>query len=105
MYLAAVNELTLSFTAQSGSTLAGIGEKLTPVAGNKVQVQLNGKGYPVGSVITLIGEKGIISTKKAESSKISFSWNVIPSLSKYFRIEVRTQDGDMLALTNPIWLH
>jgi hypothetical protein len=53
----------------------------------------------------LIGDKRVLATEKAKGSYPKFSWRVASGATKYLRVEIRTLQGDMIALTNPIWLN
>ncbi|MCC9138035.1 CehA/McbA family metallohydrolase [Pontibacter silvestris] len=102
-YLAYNKELTISLTAKSGSSSAGIGDTLATSQGEKVQVRLSIKGAP-DAVVTLIGDKGALTTEKVKGNKTELSWQVDSKSTKFLRVEIRTSKGDMVALTNPIWL-
>lgn len=103
-YLALNKELTLTMAARSSSASANIGETLATTSGKKVQIGLAVKGISEAVVITLVGDKGIIATEKVTGNKAKLSWQIKPGSTKYLRVEIRTPQGDMLALTNPIWL-
>jgi hypothetical protein len=103
-YLAQGKEITLSFTAKSGAVTAGIGDALSTAPGRQVQALLTVQGVPDAFVAMLIGDKGVLATEKAGGSNPKFSWRVASGATKYLRVEVRTLQGDMIALTNPIWL-
>lgn len=104
-YLVEGKETTLTFTARSGAETAGIGNVLATSPGKVVQVSLVVKGVPVSFTATLVGDKGVLASEKATGNNSKFSWRVAPGSTKYLRVEVRTLQGDMVALTNPIWLN
>ena len=57
------------------------------------------------AVVTLYGDKGKIGPEKPAALKgRALSWCMEPGSTKYVWIEVRTPQGQQLALTNPIWL-
>jgi len=104
-YLAQGKDVTLSFTAKSGAVTAGIGDALATASGKEVQALLTVQGAPDAFVATLIGDKGVLATDKATGNNHKFSWRIASGSTKYLRVEVRTLQGDMVALTNPIWLN
>ncbi|MFT2009783.1 CehA/McbA family metallohydrolase [Pontibacter sp. 13R65] len=103
-YLAQGNNIALTLTAKSGAATAGIGETLAASQGEEVQVLLALKGTPDAFIATLVGDEGVLATEKATGGNLKFSWRVASGSTKYLRVEVRTLQGDMVALTNPIWL-
>lgn len=105
VYLAHDNIITLNLTAKSGTDQVGIGETLAVLRNDGVQVMLNVKGAPDSYVATLVGEKGVLATENSIGGNREFSWQVDSGNTKYLRVEIRTIEGGMLALTNPIWLH
>ncbi len=103
-YLARDKKISLSFTAQCGAAIAGIGEKLAAPAEKPIRVQFSLQGAP-DAVITLHTDKGVLMTERNTSAASEkFGWDVPAQSAKYIRVEVRTPQGDMLALTNPVWL-
>ncbi|WP_229970891.1 CehA/McbA family metallohydrolase [Pontibacter harenae] len=104
-YLAQGKDINLSLTAKLGPATAGIGDTLaTTSPSGEVQVLFAVKGAPANCVATLIGEEGVLATEKAKGGSLNASWRVATGSTKYIRVEVRNMQGDMVALTNPIWL-
>ncbi|QCR24478.1 CehA/McbA family metallohydrolase [Pontibacter sp. SGAir0037] len=103
-YLAQGKETTLTFTAKAGAVTAGIGNELATSPGKEVHVSLAVTGTPDAFTATLVGDKGILASEKATGSNPTFSWRIAAGATKYLRVEVRDLKGDMVALTNPIWL-
>ncbi|OUJ74830.1 CehA/McbA family metallohydrolase [Hymenobacter crusticola] len=102
-YLVADQAITLALTAKAGRATAEIGDKL-PAAGQDVQLTVSLRNAPAG-VVTLHGDKGEVAPKKvATGSTAVLRWIIKAGATKYVRVEVRTPQGDMIALTNPIWL-
>ncbi|WP_324670968.1 CehA/McbA family metallohydrolase [Hymenobacter sp. GOD-10R] len=104
-YLSADNKLRLTLTATAGAATANLGDRLPAVVGKKVQVAFTLQQIPAQAVVTLHGEKGVLFTEQAAIGKAAtWHWTVPAGATKYVRVEVRTPQGEMLALTNPIWL-
>jgi hypothetical protein len=100
-YITSNGSIKLQFNAGTATQKASIGQTLKPKANENITVTLDMQPLP-GATITLIGEQGTIFTESAD--KAEHQW-ALPTLSKkYIRIEVRDAKGQMLALTNPIWL-
>ena len=102
-YLIAEHTLNLALTAKSETATAGIGDKLAVASGKKIQVDFSLQNAPA-AVVTLYGDKGVIVNQKASSATTTLRWSIKQGSTKYVRVEVRTPQGEMLALTNPIWL-
>jgi hypothetical protein len=102
-YLIAEHSVTLGFTAKAGAVMAEIGGKLPVGAGKKIQVDFLLQNAPA-AVVTLYGDKGVIATEKASLTKAGeLHWTIKAGSTRYVRVEVRTPQGEMIALTNPIW--
>ncbi|MDF7815055.1 CehA/McbA family metallohydrolase [Hymenobacter sp. YC55] len=103
-YLVADRYLNLMFTAQAGRAQASIGDTLTMGAGQRIKVAFKLRGASVGTV-RLLGANGVLATSPvAASGSTTVQWQLPPGLPRYLRVEVRTPQGAMLALTNPIWV-
>lgn len=102
VYLAATDSIIVGFEARSGVETAGIGEKLSQHA-VVTAVYLNIKGCE-NTVMTLIGDKGVIFTVPVQSNLKTIHLKVKKGNTSYIRAEIRQSNGTMMALTNPIWL-
>ncbi|WP_310397653.1 CehA/McbA family metallohydrolase [Hymenobacter sp.] len=103
-YLIAEPRISLAFTARAGSATAEIGERLFAAAGQTIQLAFSLVNAPA-AVVTLCGDQGVIATENVVSAKpAGLRWTVKAGSTKYLRVEVRTPRGEMVALTNPIWL-
>jgi hypothetical protein len=100
-YLSAFGNIGLTFSANTQTSQAIIGETLHVKPKEDITATLAFKLLP-GATIHLIGEHGTISTEKG--SKQRFKWPIPTGSTKYIRVEIRDAKGQMLALTNPIWL-
>jgi hypothetical protein len=104
-YLSAHHDLRLDFTATAGAATAGIGDKLPTAAGKNIRVAFSLQ-YPSPVAVTLHGDQGVLATVNSASTKTTaWHWATKAGATKYVWIEVRTPAGEMLALTNPIWLN
>ncbi len=102
-YLARDHKISLSLVAACGDATAGIGEKLVAPPAKSIRVQFSLQGA-AEAVITLHSDKGVLRTGKATAASGQFGWDVPAGSARYLRVEARTPQGDMLALTNPVWL-
>jgi hypothetical protein len=101
-YISSTGNLKLAFNAHTQTGKATVGETLRLQANEKVSVTFSMQVIP-NFVITLIGDQGIIFTEKL--AKNNYEWTLPSKSTKYIRVEVRDPKGQMLALTNPIWLN
>jgi hypothetical protein len=101
-YLVDSNNISLSFSAQCKAARAGIGEELLVVPNEPVQVSLTVAGV-AEAIVTLHSETGIIQTEKVVNSTKPLQWKV-EQATQFIRAEVRKPSGEMIAMTNPIWL-
>lgn len=101
VYLAATDSVRLEFKAVAGHQTAGIGEQLPE--GKDVSVSLKVKGC-ANTIMTLIGDKGLISSTPVSADETTISLEVKGGSARYIRAEIRKADQSMVALTNPIWL-
>nr|WP_240529860.1 CehA/McbA family metallohydrolase [Streptomyces mangrovisoli] len=120
-YLAESSAVQLTFTATGNGRQAGIGEKLTVPADAPVDVRLDVKGVPNGTVRFLTDEGQMHQESLDAGGEGSVVWRTTASLAAYVRAEVRhlmangspgqgntmgdaLLFGSMAALTNPIFL-
>jgi hypothetical protein len=103
-YLVADRPIRLTLTAEAGQSRAGIGDTLAVAAGQAIRVALELHNAPAGT-ITLHGERGVLARSPvAATGPTVVRWPLPPGRPRYLRVEVRTPQGAMLALTNPIWV-
>lgn len=101
-YVAVDKNVVLDIKAYARGKIATIGDTLPGAASIRTTIAIN--GVVPNSVLTIISNKGILYTKIGlkKDNKIS---TALPAAGvKYLRIEVRTADQKMQALTNPIWI-
>jgi hypothetical protein len=89
-------EIAFLLCHQNGT--ADIGDWLEGVSG-EVKAEVDLGGFPEGFEMRLITEKGIVHTTSETRSRVQLSGQ-----HQYVRVEVRDAAGDMLGLTNPIWI-
>jgi hypothetical protein len=120
-YIAESSDVELRFTATGGGRQAGIGGTLSVPAGSPVDVCLEVKGAPNGTVRFITDEGQMHQESLDASGSGTVVWRTTASLAAYVRAEVRHlradgaagQDGaigealefgPMWALTNPVFL-
>ncbi|OAQ58728.1 PHP domain-containing protein [Pochonia chlamydosporia 170] len=94
VYLTRHPSYEIAFTVRHGEKVADIGGWVEATGLVKAVVCL--KGFP-GGEIRLISEAGIVC-------RTSESWLEMEVMGRYLRVEVRDGSGEMLGLTNPIWV-
>jgi hypothetical protein len=100
-YAVKSSDFELVMRAKSGSNEAMIGETLKIDLNDGTSVSLSAK-LPEGSIITLHSDYGIIQNEIYRKDKI-FNWTVkMPA--KYVRAEVRSNTGELIGFTNPIYI-
>ena len=92
----------LEFSAFDGKKQFNIGET-AQVSDGKIRLQLKAKNFPVGANISLVSNGKILQTDKIENIHYALSKEFDITKDSYFRIEIRNENGAMLALTNPIY--
>lgn len=103
-YLVADRQLNLTFTARAGKATASIGDTLSVAAGQRIQAAFELSGVSAGT-ITLLSENGVLATSPVTPRGATVvRWPLPPTFPRYLRVEVRSPQGTMLALTNPIWI-
>jgi hypothetical protein len=120
-YIAESSAVELSFTATGGGKQAGIGETLRVPAEAPVDIRLDVKGVP-GGTVRFITDEGQMHQQSLDASGTgTVMWRTTASLAAYVRAEVRHPMADgtpgqgntmgaallfgpMAALTNPVFL-
>ena len=96
----------LEMTAQSGSETAGIGEELAQ--GERVRLDVNWRDVPEGAQLSVVrGSDGDSDT--VHSSDVAGDGSIIVELgdlppTSWVLLKLRSANGDMLAVTNPIFV-
>lgn len=103
-YLVADRPISLTLTVRAGTASAGIGDTLAVAARQAIAVVFELRDAPAG-IITLRSDQGVLATSPvAPSSPTVVRWPLSGARPRYLRVEVRTPQGTMLALTNPVWV-
>jgi len=100
-YITSLPDIKLSMIARCGDQTAGIGNELK--VNNNQQVTLNLTVPQISSAtISIIGAQGVI--KSATASSPGYQWLIDTANSNYIRLEIKNEDGQLLLITNPIWI-
>ena len=103
-YLVADRPISLMLTARVGRASAGIGDTLAVANEQAIAVAFELRNALAG-IITLHSDQGVLATSPvALGSPTVVRWPLRGARPRYLRVEVRTAQGTMLALTNPIWV-
>ncbi|MGW2895242.1 CehA/McbA family metallohydrolase [Streptomyces sp. NPDC001212] len=120
-WIAESASVELAFTATGGGGQAGIGEKLTVPAEAPVDIRLDVRGVPHGTVRFITDEGQMHQESVGASGTGTVVWRTTASLAAYVRAEVRHPMADgspgqgntmgdallfgpMAAMTNPVFL-
>ncbi|MFC5202067.1 CehA/McbA family metallohydrolase [Streptomyces kaempferi] len=120
-YIAETSAVQLTFTVSGDARQAGIGETLKVSADAPVDVRLDVKGVPNGTVRFITDEGQMHQESVGASGEGTVIWRTTASLAAYVRAEVRhpmadgtpgqgntmgaaLMFGPMAALTNPVFL-
>lgn len=100
-YITSIPDLRLDFSAGHDEKRADIGAEL--IANGNVQVKISFAStlVPADAALTLIGSQGIIQSLKMTTTS---SLDIDVKSTSYLRLELRDSNGQMLAMTNPIWI-
>ena len=102
VYITSNDRISLHFTAKSGKKNAELGDNLSLKSNQKVGLLLDIKNCK-NHKVTLIDENGVLKSRLIESVDESLQWSFKDFRSKFVRIEVRTTDDLLVAMTNPIF--
>jgi len=103
LYLSSGPALRIGTTASDGRRVTS-GDELAP-DGAELEVELELERAPEGSTLRLIGDGAVaaeLPTSGSQSETISLT--VPPSIRKFIVAELRASDGELLSLTNAIYL-
>ncbi|MFB7733133.1 CehA/McbA family metallohydrolase [Streptomyces sp. NPDC056112] len=120
-WIAESASVELAFTATGGGGQAGVGEKLTVPAEAPVDIRLDVRGVPHGTVRFITDEGQMHQESVGASGTGTVVWRTTASLAAYVRAEVRHPMADgspgqgntmgdallfgpMAAMTNPVFL-
>ncbi|MEV5078506.1 CehA/McbA family metallohydrolase [Streptomyces sp. NPDC056159] len=120
-WIAESSSVGLAFTATGGGRQAGIGEKLTVPAEAPVDIRLDVRGVPHGTIRFITDEGQMHQESVGASGTGTVVWRTTASLAAYVRAEVRHAMADgspgqgntmgdallfgpMAAMTNPVFL-
>ncbi|MDY0812688.1 CehA/McbA family metallohydrolase [Kitasatospora purpeofusca] len=103
-WIAESADVNVSFTADAGGRVAGVGERLR-THGGQVEVRAAVRGVPAATV-TFHTDRGKVhrASLPADGAGV-VQWDTTAEHSAFVRIEVRHPNGHAAALTNPIILN
>ncbi len=99
---AAPPNYNLEFSALNGSRV-NIGDTSVILNGN-IRLDCKAKNFPVGATVSLISDGQVLFSEKTGNAAYIFTKNFSVGKDSYFRLEVRSEKGAMLAFTNPIYV-
>ncbi|MFD1257636.1 CehA/McbA family metallohydrolase [Mucilaginibacter terrae] len=100
-YITIVPDLKFSMTAKCRNKVAGIGDELTVISDEQVTLNLSVSPLP-NSVISIIGSQGVVKSVKATEQ--NQEWLIDAENLSYIRLEIKNEEGQLLVMTNPIWI-
>jgi hypothetical protein len=102
-WIAESEAVDVSFTANVGGRIAGVGERLT-THGGQVEAQVAVHGVP-SATVSFHTDRGKVHRASLPSDGAGVTkWHTTAQDSAFVRIEVRHPNGHVAALTNPIIL-
>ncbi len=102
-YVAADSRVHLDLGVESDGASAGMGGRLVARADETVAVTLRVSGA-LGSRVTLHTDLGVVHEVVVAQPVAALLWETVSDATRYVRAEVRTLRGEMLALSNPVWI-
>jgi len=103
LYLSSGPALRIGTTASDGRRVTS-GDSLAP-GGGAWKLELELERAPEGSTLRLIGDGAVAAERSTSGSQPeTISLTVPPSIRKFIVAELRASDGELLALTNAIYL-
>jgi hypothetical protein len=102
-YVAADSRVTIDLGVESDGAAAGMGGRLVARADQTVAVTLRVSGA-LGGRVTLHTDLGIVHEVVVAQPVVAVLWETVSDATRYVRAEVRTLRGEMLALSNPVWI-
>jgi len=93
---------SLEFSASNGLRI-NIGD-LAASLNNKIRFDCRAKNFPIGATVSLISNNKVLLREKIEQTEYIFAKEFESEKNLYFRLEVRSETGAMLAFTNPIYI-
>ena len=102
-YVAADSRVHLDLGAESDGAAAAMGGRLVTRVDQTVSVTLRVGGV-AGSRVTLHTDLGVVHEAVVEHPAAAVLWETVSDASRYVRAEVRDARGEMLAISNPIWI-
>jgi hypothetical protein len=100
-YITSLPDLKLILYANYMGKVAEIGDELSITGNEQIAVTLTIPPLP-NSVISVIGAQGVIKTSKANEA--NYEWLIDTANTNYIRLEIKTEEGQLLVITNPIWI-
>lgn len=104
VYIRANESTKIAFEAKSGNEIAMLGDTLKVAEGQEpFQIDLMVE-HCKGQNVKIISNLGLFKEIKLESDREDLSFQVHDSKIKFLRVEIRSAEEKMLALTNPIFI-
>jgi hypothetical protein len=103
VYLAVGPEIAVGLQAAVGDRAGGLGDRLAGRPEEQVAVRLAVRGAPAGEV-TLHARDGVAHHAHVPAGEAELRWQAPLGELGYLRAEVRRPGGELVAMTNPLWL-
>lgn len=94
---------SLEFSAFDGKKQFNLGET-AQVSSSKIRFEIKAQNFPAGANISLISNGKTLKTDKLENREYALDKTFSIEKDSYFRVEIRSAEGAMLALTNPLYI-
>ncbi|GAA0252832.1 hypothetical protein GCM10009000_081600 [Halobacterium noricense] len=102
-YITESDDVTVTLTAESNVGEVSIGETLETGLETPVEITLEVTGAS-GAEATFHTQESIMKIVPIEGKQQKTTYNTNAKATDFVRVEVRKQNGDMVALTNPIFI-
>ncbi|HEX3604335.1 MAG TPA: CehA/McbA family metallohydrolase [Candidatus Dormibacteraeota bacterium] len=102
-YVAADSRVHLDLGVESNGGAAGMGGSLVVRPDETVCVTLRTGGVP-GSRVTLHTDLGVVHEAVITQPVAAVLWETVSDATRFVRAEVRGPRGEMIALSNPVWI-
>ena len=80
-----------------------MGDQLTAVGTNDIAIKADWSAAPLGATLRLIVNGAVYAQTTVDAAGTQ-SWSLPNHGSRWFAVELRGDNGTMLAVTNPIFL-
>lgn len=93
-----------SLEFSSNGSRINIGDVGSANVNSKIRLDCRAKNFPVGATISVISNGAVLLKEKVERAEYVSAKGFNIEKDSYFRLEVRSETGAMLAFTNPIYI-